>query len=275
MAIIQGGVVLPGALPRPVNPFGVNRLVQSTATLQAAINAAQAGDVIYVEPGSYDEQVTISKSNITIVGIGGRGAVAIAPTAANPTAIKIDGTTGTRITDVTLVNLGIEASGTGIGLHIKGDVRRIRVYGCKIEGGTDAVKLESTAQGALSDNRFEDCELCWTGTAIHIAVSGGGNPVTQTLIRRCLLHNYSARGIHVDTTHTADLWVEDNFFAVEEDGTAPTNEIVKADVASTTGFFGGNKFATATNAASVLAIATGVLWGPNGTQAGWSTARPA
>jgi nitrous oxidase accessory protein NosD len=273
MGIIEGGVVIQDGVPRHVNPFGAVRHVRSGETLQTAIVDAAAGDVIYVDPGEYDEEITITKSNITVVAVGGRGAVAIAPSAADPVAVTIDGSAARR-TDVTLVNLGLEGDGTGGGLHIKGDVRRVRVYGCKIEGGAFGAKLESTAAGALADNRFEGCEFAFTTTAVHIDVSGGGDPVTQTLIRNSLLHNFSGRGVFVDTTHTADLWLEDNVFAAQEDGTAPSDEWIKADVASTTGLVTGNRFAIATNAIADLALAAGVLWSANATEAGWSTARP-
>ena len=237
------------------------------ATIQAAVNAATAGDTIFIAPGSYDEAVTISKG-IILVGVGRRGVVAIAPSATNATALTVTGD------NVTIMNVGLEGDGTGGGLHLEGDVDRFRAYSSKIEGGAFAVKLESTAAGAVSDTRFEDCELCWTGKCFHFVVSGGGDPVTQTRIHNCHLHNYTTAGIHVDTVHTADLWVVNNVFARQEDGTEPTDYIL-ANIASTTGFVAGNQFATATNATGVLTIASGVIWGPNGTEAGWSTARPA
>lgn len=237
------------------------------STVQAAVDGADAGDTIFIAPGSYDEAVTVSKGLI-LVGVGRRGVIAIAPSATNATALTVTGD------NVTIMNLGCEGDGTGSGLHLQGDVDRFRAYGSKIEGGASAVKLESTAAGAVSDTRFVDCEFCWSGKGIHFVVSGGGDPVTQTRVDGCLFHNLTTAGIHVDTTHTADLWVTNSVFANQEDGTAPTDYIL-ASVASTTGFVSGNHFATATNAAGVLTIATGVIWGPNGTEAGWSTARPA
>lgn len=238
------------------------------ATIAAAITAASAGDTIYIAPGSYDEQITVSKTKLTLVGAGNRGTVAVAPSASNPTPIKV------TADDVTIINVGCEGDGTGGGLHLQGDVDRFRAYGCKLEGGAFAAKLESTAAGSVSDTRFDDCEFAWTGKGLHFVVTGGGDPVTQTYVKNCLLHNYTTAGIHVDTTHTADLWVEDCFFGRQEDGTEPTDYVL-ADVASTTGFFSGNRFATATNDTAVLTIAAGVIWAANATEAGWSTARPA
>ena len=241
---------------------------RSFATIGEALTTASAGDKIYIASGSYDESVTVATANLTLIGSGNRGSVAIAPTASNPTALTINAD------DVTIYNIGCEGDGTGGGIHLEGDVDRFRAYECKLEGGAFAAKLESTASGAVSDTRFEDCEFAWTTTAVHFVVSGGGDPVTQTYLKKCLLHNYSTAGINVDTTHTADLWVEDCTFGRQEDGTEPTDYVL-ANVASTTGFFTGNRFATATNDTAVLTIAAGVIWAANATEAGWSTARPA
>src|SRR6185436_2113810 len=40
-------------------------------TIQAAVNAASAGDTIKVCPGSYTENVTINKASLTVVSTGG------------------------------------------------------------------------------------------------------------------------------------------------------------------------------------------------------------
>lgn len=277
MGIIAGGVVIQEGVARPVNPFGRFREVRAGDTIQTAIDAAESGDVIYIEANgddtAFEEALTITKSNLTLVGIGGRGSVSIAP-GGNGVALTIDGSAARR-TDITLINLGLEGAGTGGGLHVKGNVRRVRAYGCKIEGGANALRLESTAAGAISDSLFQDCEICWSTDLVSIEATGGGDPVTQTRIKSCHLHNMSARGIHVDTVHTTDLWIDDCTVAGEEDGTLPTDELVKADVASTTGMISNCRFAIPTNAAADLAIAAGVLWVANMTEAGVSSARPA
>jgi pectin methylesterase-like acyl-CoA thioesterase len=249
------------------------------ATITAALAKVVAGrgDVIYVAPGNYDESVVINSNmnDLIMVGLGTRGAAAIAPSTPNPVALTIDGVSA-RARDITIINMGCEGSGTGAGLRILGNTRVIRLHGCKIEGGDDALIIESNGAGvSVGDTRVEDCELAWTATAVHIKSTGGSNPVTQTYFRNCLLHNFSSRGIHVDTVHSPDLWVEKCSFARQEDGSAPTNEFVLASVASTTGLFTDNSFAHPTNASAKLAIATGVLWVANKTEAGISAARPA
>ena len=244
-------------------------------TVQAALNNLKDRDILMLGPGSYNEAVVwpVGLDNITVIGMGNRGDVGIAPSATDAKALTIEGT-ATRTQGITLINIGLEGNGTGGGLHVLGNIRRIRAIGCKFEGGAFAAKLESNAAGSVGDTILEDVELAWSTDALLIAVSGGGDPVTQTYLRNSLLHNYSSRGVRITDTFAADLWITKNTFARQEDGTQPTNEYIDADIASTTGFVAENSFATPTNAATKLAIAAGVIWGPNGTEAGWSSARP-
>lgn len=271
MAIIQGGVVIQDGIPRPVDPFARVRHVRSGETIQSAVNAAAAGDIIYIDAADYDEQVSITKDNLTLVGLGSRGAVAIAPSAANGIAITVDGTgAGGRVEEVTLINIGGEGNGNGGGIHVKGNIRRLRAYSCKFEGGVFANKLESTGADPLTvaDSRFEDCEFAWTTTGFDIVVSGAGDPVTQTLLRHCLFHNCSGKWLRALTVHTTGLWVYDCIFAREEDASAPVASSIDVQIANSEGIFAGNYFALATMDVATLSIAAGILWVGNMTEAG-------
>lgn len=55
-------------------------------TIQAAINAASPGSIIKVLPGTYTEQITISKS-LTIIGSGAKTTIIKAPAVLNPDEI--------------------------------------------------------------------------------------------------------------------------------------------------------------------------------------------
>ena len=103
--------------------------------------------------------------------------------------------------------------------------------------------------------------------------TGGGDPCSQLFIKNCLFYYNTARYLYAETRVTG-LHVEDCLFGPEEDGTVPSNEYVKADVTDTTGVIAHNLFASTTNATARFAIASGVFWLANGTEAGWSTARP-
>jgi hypothetical protein len=236
------------------------------ASVQGAVNVAAAGDVIAIGPGSYDEAVTIDVSDVVLYGLGGAGAVAVAPSATNAVAITVSGSAASRTSGVTLINVGGEGNGTGGGLHVVGNIRRFRATGCKFEGGAYAVTLESTAAGSVGDTKLVGCELAWTTSALSLTASGGGDPVTQTLVQGCLFHNFTTDGIVNSVSHSADVWVIGNVFANQEDGTEPTQYLDLA-VASTTGLVAGNMFATTVIAAAKLGIATGVMFVNNRTEA--------
>ncbi len=52
---------------------GPGKVVHSGQSIQAAIDAATAGAVIRIEPGTYREALTIDKAGLRIVGLGGEG----------------------------------------------------------------------------------------------------------------------------------------------------------------------------------------------------------
>lgn len=269
MAIIEGGVVIQDGVPRAVNPFGKVRVVRAGESIQTAINAMAAGDTLYIEPGDYDEAISIVTDNLTLIGIGSRGAVAIAPSAANGIAVLIDGTgAGGRVEEVTLINIGGEGKGTGGGLHVKGNIRRLRFAGCKFEGGTFGAKFESTANGSVGDVIADDCEFAWTTSGVHITASGGGDPVTNLWLRHCTWHDCSAEWILSDVAHTTGLQVLAGVFAKEEDASAPVAGQIDVAVASSEGIFADCIFDLATMAIATLIIAAGIRWVGNKTEAG-------
>ena len=243
-------------------------------TIGQAITNAAAGDLICVAPGSYDEAITITKSRLTLMGLGGRGGPAIAPSATDGIAITIEGTAATATTDVTLINIGGEGNGTGGGLHVKGNIQRVRAYGCKFEGGAFGAKLESTAAGAVSDTILDDDEFTWTTTGLDLVVSGAGDPVTNTYVRRPLFHDCTGDCVRAATVHTANLWVVDGVFANQQDATEPTQYLDIA-VANTTGFIANNHFATTVFSTAKFGITTGVIFANNHAEAESTSANEA
>lgn len=252
----------------PNAPIFGNRI----PTIQEAVNLMVERDILFIGPGEYDEAVVIpiGLDKITIMGAGNVGEIFIAPSAADSIAMLIEGSAANRTSDITLVNVGLEGDGTGGGLHVKGNIRRVRVQSCKCEGGAFAIKLESTiAAGFVADTIIENCELTFTETALHMLASGGGDPVTQTRLLDCLLDNFSSRGVHVDASPVADLWIHGNRFCRQEDDSEPTNEYILADVANSTGNIAGNSFPA--NAASAkIVLAAGVRRCGNSYTDGWA-----
>jgi hypothetical protein len=239
-------------------------------TVSALVASLIDNDSVLLGPQGFEEgnlTIPAGTTGINIRGTGGRGASYIEPQATGDEGLNVLGN------DVTLINVGIAKGATAdYALKIGAaavNVRRFRAIGCKFEGDGVAVLIHGGA-----DIIFEDCEFAWCGSACLFQGNDEEFP-TQVQFRNCYFHNFTTVGLGVQSGGVVkNLRLEDCFFDRQEDGTAPTDFILLSDNANT-GYIAGNKFAHATNASSVLTIGTGILWGPNGTEAGWSTARPA
>lgn len=244
---------------------------QPLDTIQAAVNKAVPYDRILVAPGAYNETVTIaeSKSNIVIVGMGGRGAAFIEPETAGAEGMIV------LADDVTLINLGVAGDDTAdYALQVGSQTvspARFRAKGCKFEladGAGAAVILKGAG-----DVEFDDCEFAWAASGVLFDDNDDGF-VTQAKIKGCRFHNLAT--VHVGDAASGgvlNLHMEDCIHDNLEDGTAPT-DYVKVDRAGDTGIITGCRFATPTNEADVLTIAAGVMWVANYTEAGLTAARP-
>ena len=108
-------------------------------TIQAAVNAAVAGDLLSIAPGEYDEVVTLAAADVKIgmEAVGGPGSVYIKPSAADSIALTNNGS------DNYFINIGMEGNGTGGGFLNSG--LRCRTFGGKYEGGptSNTVLLKS------------------------------------------------------------------------------------------------------------------------------------
>jgi hypothetical protein len=125
------------------------------------------------------------------------------------------------------------------------------------------------------DVLLEDCEFAWAAVGLQLRSNNNGF-VTQAFIQQCRFHNNAdaclSQFANAQQVNNLQLW--NNIFDQLEDGTEPTDFILLQDNGNT-GIISGNQFAIATNATAKLTIGTGLMWGPNGTEAGWSAARPA
>lgn len=231
----------------------------------------QPGDVANIGPGFYsDGDLTIPESltNVTFRGMGNRGAMGIEASVTTEEGLTVLGD------DVTLVNLGVAGGDTSdYSLQVgNADVSpaRFRAIGCKFEGSVIAVRLYGAGDVIL-----DDCEICWSAKGIVLRSNNVGFN-TQIRIQNSLFHNFDDFGVgeHANAQQVNNLWLLNNIMDQLEDGTEPTDFILLQDNGNT-GLIAGNQFALATNASAKLTIGTGLMWGPNGTEAGWSTARPA
>lgn len=250
----------------------------SFRTLQAAINASRPGMSIYIAPGQYNEAVTIpaGKSNISLIGVGGRGAAYIETETTNGVALT------NHAADVTVMNLGLDGDGTGAGLINTG--ARFRAYGCKIEGddiacqmtmGTVA-QIAAGTKGKGSDCLLDDCEFAWATTGMLLTASDYG-AVTQLRVRKSLFHNHSAASVEESggtvSIRYRNLRIDECVFEQLEDGTIPTKFISLNDDNGNKGIVARCTFPTAINSGKNL-VSTGLLWTSNFHTGGISTAQP-
>lgn len=269
------GAVLAGGYPFSGNSWfvGANAPIfgRRVDTIADAFNVMSPKDILFLGPQRHSEGnlvIPATLTNITIIGSGNRGACFIEPSVAGDEGLQV------LADDVTLINVGVADGGAGdYGLSVgSADVSpdRFRAYGCKFEGSAVGARLHGAG-----DVLLDDCEFAWANVGLQFRSNNVGF-VTQAFIQRSRFHNNATACISefaaAQQVNNLQLW--NNIFDQLEDGTEPTDFILLSDNGNT-GVIAGNMFAIATNATAKLTIGTGLMWGPNGTEAGWSTARPA
>lgn len=271
------------------DPEGKNRYFQTLGEAVASL-LGTANALIVMAPGTYAESIVIPRSQggLTILGLGNRGEISIAPTAAAVNGITFSND------NLTLVNIDVDVSGSAGSLFaVKGTGSRLRLLlGCKLEGAStlgsaalgvgpgSVAAVTAGTEGRSGDLDIESAEFCWSDHGVKLIATDFGVP-TEVFITKSRFHNLvtshvtgvpGAFGIgsvacleHVDNVH-------DN----AEGGVAPTKFFTTLNGAvNDDGIVTGNRFATATNAAAAFQVNTRLFWVVNATRAGWTTAQPA
>lgn len=232
-------------------------------TVQAAVDAAAAGDMIFIAPTEYDEDVTVSTSRLTLVGAGPRGSVRITGVAAGTaTALTLSGAAA-QLADCGLYNLNLEGRTGGSGLEMTGQIRRVEVRGCKIGGNDQAVLMSVPASSQFVDVRFEDCVIADAAIGISVSYSGG-DPGHKLVVKDCVFQKITTDCI-LENGATHDYAIYGNIFTAADD-TLPT-QFLDIDSTGSTGFVCGNYFAGSLWSTALFAIASGVLVAGNYTEA--------
>jgi hypothetical protein len=180
--------VSPNALgPAP----GISCRNAGYATIQAAINAASAGDTVSVCPGTYVENITINKANLMVTSTAGSAFTIIRAAVVN-SVVTVTGVNAT-VAGFSLVPVGSVAKyDIGVNVAIKGNASAEIVHNY-IRGGRIGVNLgcassgstvyHNTVRGATETGiNIDTCEIApaYPGSTFnsvhHNAVCGGLYP---------------------------------------------------------------------------------------------------
>jgi hypothetical protein len=256
-------------------------------TIQKAVNSYHAGDTITVSPGSYNETVTIARPSggeavLTIIGYGPAGSIAIAPSTTDAGALI------NHADDVTIINVGLAANGTGTSLVNTG--ARLRLYDSKLENddgtgycaqftlGTIAQRTAHT-RGGGADCRIQGCELAWAANGILVTCTDYG-AVTELAIVDNYFHDLDTKHISESTGSGGaagvmfnSLLISGNTFSRDEAGTEPTDYIILNGANTNTGLVTQNSFSTALAGGKNL-VSTALIWSGNLMTGGISTGQP-
>lgn len=145
------------SLPDPKN----TRTGTSYVTIQEAINAADPGDEITVEPGTYNENVFINKENITLTS---QGAVIIQAADPNKNAVSITAN-GAKISGFTITGASGHYHDSSKNLEIGYSGIHIEANNCSItnnelKGNAIGIGLSGASYNLLEKNIITDNPMC-------------------------------------------------------------------------------------------------------------------
>ncbi len=150
------------------------------ATIQAAINAAIAGDIVNVCPGTYVENIAINKPNLTVSSTGGFGVTIVRAAVVN------------SVVTVT----GVNAALVGFTLVPVGSV-------AKYDIGVN-VAIAGNASAEIADNYIRGGRI-----GVNLGCSSSGSTVSHNNVRGA-----TEAGINIDTCEIAPAYPGSTFNTV-------------------------------------------------------------
>lgn len=225
-------------------------------TIQSAVTAANAGDVIQVPPGTYTGNVSINK-NVTLESVGGRDVTTIVgvSSAGSPGAVVVTGTT----TGVTIGGVGKGFTIVGIdngfpaqenaALYIQGSHTGLTIRGNDIQANGEAGLLAeygATGSGWLIDGNIFSGQ---TFLGPNPAGDGFGQQFTLPNVPRSLVVLGNGGGA-LGTANLSGITFTNNQITgtaggLNGSGAEQGNTLVTLDVAGST--ISGNSFTGVTN----------------------------
>ena len=177
------------------------------STIQAAVNAVQAGSTIKVCPGNYPEQVVINK-NLTLRGVESGSAfdpVLVMPSSGGFVANTSSLTSGSPLaaqilvespaTDVEITHLAVDGAGNNLNAGCS-DARLIGIYYQNASGLLNYVAVRNQAQNTANFGCGGSA-----GLGIFVQSAGPSTPADVT-IRNCTVYGYQKNGITANETGT-------------------------------------------------------------------------
>ncbi len=202
-------------------PLPVTNVTQGThyGAIQAAINAANAGDVITVAPGTYSEMLTVNK-HIDLIGSGSGTNPAV------DTIIAGNGTMGSYMVNlqasgvsaadpILFKDLRVNPNGvTGFEIHNAMVVSYVKFDNVKVDGTNETNNTESenglriATDGSLSDAVFTNCAFDHLTYGWYFAK----NPVLADLsyakritVTNTSFSNNDAKGLYIEKLSDASF----------------------------------------------------------------------
>ena len=174
-------------------------------TLAAAITAATAGDIIYIDTGGYTEQIiAINKANLTIIGAGTANTIY---TGSNNLWAQITAT-GVTIKNVQLLSYFSDTASVGQVINING------------------------AYTVVFDNILVNKSLGGSSTAANLNIVGGANVTVKNSLFKCSGYN-GAQGGGIAVTGSTLTLTNDIFFSNDNAATGSNGGAVSINGAST------------------------------------------
>ncbi|NEU95283.1 beta strand repeat-containing protein [Bradyrhizobium uaiense] len=195
-----------------VDPHG------SYTTIQAAINAANPGDIILVGDGTYNESINVNKPNLTIEAVGSHAVIQGTFNSDNGVtgslATWLQTAAGYHGTATSTDGITISANGSSIsGLNVAGFIHGVNFNGSNVAGTTlnglnisdTVIGIEKTAANGISNLTITGGSISDGYNGISFdkdysspATSGQGN-ATGVLISGTDFSHLDNKGIYVET----------------------------------------------------------------------------
>jgi len=186
---------------------------QTYSTIQAAINAANESDTIYVHSGTYTENIVIDKT-LTITGEGS-GSTTITGNNTNDHAVRIKGIftsylTGVEMSGFTIQNT-IAKSNSFADIYIEYSIS-CTISNCILKNSHYGIYAKQTDQCTISTNTIENND----GTGILLSLYSDDNTIQSNTIQNnnigMFLQDYSTgntiKNNNILGHSTNGIWIE-------------------------------------------------------------------